>query len=70
MSIAAESLALAECPKCDRERAATQDYRLTVILQSRPSITPSELPLLAETRRTSVTRKHQTAYGPMYHRAG
>lgn len=29
-SIAAESFVLAECPKCDRERALTQDYRLTV----------------------------------------
>lgn len=29
-SIAAKSLALAECPKCGRERALTQEYWLTV----------------------------------------
>lgn len=37
-SIAAESFVLAECPKCDRERALTQDYRLAVNAAERSSI--------------------------------
>lgn len=36
-SIAAESLAPAECPKCGRERALTQDHRLTATAAKLPS---------------------------------